>query len=533
MKKLMSSIVIGVFLSLNIFANQKLTTDDKNDIILSELNKQQMVEDFDFLIKIFKESYPKFDIAEKVYGIDMVKILESYKKRITGNETPEEFIDLLIKATQQCKADHFGIAPVSVYCSDEGKKYRFWFDGLVKNDDYIITQKYLKEHYKKRNKQPRVHLPLFYKNKNLYLMFDIINDGKKYPANLKLVSYNGKTTLELLKQYQSKFSKYDSVNKLFYDDRSFITKIVDKDSDSLILIFEDENGEKHQYDLSKKCAYPKELLSKMQVASKLNKKSVKYIKKDKILIIRIPTMYPKYIDFYKQNIIKEAANKKINAIILDIRNNSGGSDKVWNNILKNIIAEPINLKTTLAYRKGGLVEIYLKNRFGKDWPSKFELQKIPYLKNIEYRVYDEDIKIEPSQKSLNFTGPIFILCQNNYSSASSLAILAKASPRFITIGPKNNIDVGVGINPMIFSLPNSRIIMTFGCDTDISYCKTTKDTMHLYTNVEISGSNYLLEYYNALDKAPKSFDNNQKVEWLYNQLSEIDPFYKKALELIK
>ncbi|UDQ98096.1 S41 family peptidase [Lentisphaerota bacterium WC36G] len=535
MSKFLSSLIVGVGLSLNIFANQEVATNEKKqkEIVLPKLNKQQMVEDFDFLIKTFKGSYPKFDIAKDIYGIDMIKILEKHKKRITGNETPSEFVKILTNAISQCKADHFGFAPVKAYSVGPAKKHRPWFKNLVKEEDYDITQAYIKLFRAQRKNEKKIHFPLYYKNKNLYLMFDIFHNGQKLPADIKLISCFGQPTLELLKKNQNKFHFYDSENKLFYCENNFLGKIFDKNFNSSIITFEDKNGKKYNYDTTKRLVPPKSFLASIPFIGKVSRKGVKYIPKNKLLIVRIPAMTYGDIQFYEENIIKEAANKKIDAIILDIRGNGGGGDDVWKSILKNIIEKPVKFKINFAYRKGGLVEIYLKDRFGEDWKTKHKLMKVPYLKNVEYWINDKDITIKPSEKSLNFTGPIFIFCQDNYSSASSLAIHAKANPRFTTIGPKNNIDVGAGINPMIFSLPNSRMMLTFGCDTDLSYCNNVEDTMHLNTNIELERFHYQLNYLKALNKAPKDLNNEQKLDWLYNQFGEIDPHYKKALELMK
>ncbi len=59
-------------------------------------------------------------------------------------------------------------------------------------------------------------------------------------------------------------------------------------------------------------------------------------------------MNPKHIDFYTSEILKAGAGKEIKAVVLDVRYNGGGSDRVWQKILAKLVKGKISVENQLA-----------------------------------------------------------------------------------------------------------------------------------------------------------------------------------------
>ena len=74
---------------------------------IPQLTKEEMKADFDYLIKMVEDFYPKYHFNKEFYNTDMTEILSSYRDRIRGDESPGEYMALLNEAVTSCKGDHF------------------------------------------------------------------------------------------------------------------------------------------------------------------------------------------------------------------------------------------------------------------------------------------------------------------------------------------------------------------------------------------------------------------------------------------
>ncbi|HYF75225.1 MAG TPA: S41 family peptidase, partial [Candidatus Nitrosocosmicus sp.] len=127
--------------------------------------------------------------------------------------------------------------------------------------------------------------------------------------------------------------------------------------------------------------------------------------------------------------------KDYDALIIDIRQNGGGSSYYWSeHVVPMLITEPIKWTQYFVYRGGAFSEPFIKCLRGSGFESmkpieefsKEGLTKAPseILKDYKYYINAEEI-IQP-RDSVNFRGKIYILVDSEvYSSSEMWASFAK------------------------------------------------------------------------------------------------------------
>jgi hypothetical protein len=266
-----------------------------------------------------------------------------------------------------------------------------------------------------------------------------------------------------------------------------------------------------------------------KIIRKFFSRSVCFIPECGILYIKLPSMNTKLNKFYKESIIKEGKGKDICAVVVDIRNNGGGSDHVWYNIVKMLVSEKKAMSSIFAYKDTPMGKKLARNCFG-DFFKHFKSEKIPYLNNQKMFVKLLGTDIKPDENSLKLECPVYLLCKRAYSSSGSFMMFANLHKQFITVGPKNSFPIGAGNGPSYFVLPNSRIIFQLNAIVDLMNSSKTKDVFHVATNVEIEDAPLYSLLRKNICKIPDNLNDVPKINWLR---MNIDPFFMKVVELIK
>ncbi|MGB7295074.1 MAG: S41 family peptidase, partial [Candidatus Aminicenantales bacterium] len=252
-------------------------------------------------------------------------------------------------------------------------------------------------------------------------------------------------------------------------------------------------------------------------------KLVRYIDQEKILYIRVPTMDPQDLEFYISGIQMEAKKGQLRAVVIDIRNNGGGSDTVWRTILAHVLGQPIEYQGRLGIKNSPINMRYLpRHPFGKVILSDCRPEKILFLDEEEFLLYSYSSRLEPAQETLGFGGPIFVLSEKVYSAAGSLVTLAAQAKNIVSIGLRNPYILGIGIDPYYFSLPNSKFIFTIEPVIDLTNCQAAEDVFHTAVEIELEPTlEEMLRFHN--------FENGIPLE---NFLRKHDPFFRKVLEVL-
>lgn len=192
----------------------------------------------------------------------------------------------------------------------------------------------------------------------------------------------------------------------------------------------------------------------------------------KIGYIYLPQMYGVYGEITEKDIesdmkiIGDYINKleDYKALIIDIRGNSGGDDMYWRSIVSKVASDDIESKGYLAFRSD--------NKIMKDYVDKREirvdsidnlpkelLENAPKEIMTDFSEFMESTVVIESDNKSKFKGNIYLLVDDAvYSSSESFSIFCKDSGFATLIGEKTGGDGG-GIDPILFDLENSGLII--------------------------------------------------------------------------
>lgn len=217
------------------------------------------------------------------------------------------------------------------------------------------------------------------------------------------------------------------------------------------------------------------------------------------------------IAYIKINSFGEFTNEDINKInelykdinnykdyIIDIRGNGGGNSKLWIDHIVSPIVNNTYESTTYALHKDGKITKEYYEAIGHDlkdinkFPNKDMLKKV---RNIEDLKYYTEYKLKFSNESIfdgiknkeGYNGNIYLLVDKGvFSSAEGLAIFCKDSGWAKVVGNENSGGDGVGIDPIVFKLPNSGLVVRStaekGLNADGSSNLENGTSLDLYMN---------------------------------------------------
>jgi C-terminal processing protease CtpA/Prc len=161
--------------------------------------------------------------------------------------------------------------------------------------------------------------------------------------------------------------------------------------------------------------------------------------------------------------------KNYKALVIDIRNNSGGNNQYWISIVKRLISKPVEYNYYMAFRGGDFQEQFIKNAYGFGYEklepiSNIDKEKLtnmpPELKEDFKYYYKATDTIEPKE-TIGFKGKIYLLVDgHNFSSSEQFANFSKSTGFATLVGEKTKGD-GIGFQPAVCSLPNSGYILSF------------------------------------------------------------------------
>lgn len=154
------------------------------------------------------------------------------------------------------------------------------------------------------------------------------------------------------------------------------------------------------------------------------------------------------------------------ALIIDIRGNMGGDDSYWESIVSKLIDEDMTRTGYMLFREDNdVITNYMDKRIDKN--TLYRINKLPkkVMKNAPSETLDmftsfskANFKIDASSED-KFEGNIYLLVDNTvFSSAEAFAIFCKDTG-FATIVGERTAGDGGGIDPVLFNLENSGLIV--------------------------------------------------------------------------
>lgn len=442
------------------------------------LTKEQMYEDFDVLVKKLTDNSPHLKIQKEVCGLSTE--FDVLRKQIEQCDNSQKFAVIIKKAVTNCQDGHTSLISINPFqYLSEGKdtsfcaslyKYQEYYESLITNGSNLPDLVYHKGFY--------------------YVSKDYKNEKKFIPQKSKLVKVDGLNPTDYLNQNLTNcnFLAWDFDNKTYYSDYFLRKKITL--NDSLELSFKNN-------------AQIKTVKIKL-IKGKPNSKAsstygiVSFWSDEKILYIRMPEMVnaEKYISQ-----IHQYKSKEIHKVIIDIRNNLGGSDYEWMDVLSSITPFKQKIEIDYAFNKA----------FDKKGNSP-QFTSIPYL-NFKYssdklRLWNKEIS------NIGFKGKIYVLYNDySYSSAGSLVRACSYFDNLVAVGYKTGRILGFGSTPRSFALPNTKIKVRLNPTLDVTGVTKIEQVFHSIPEIKV---NLTLE-----DKIKQ---RNNKAD--FESIKKIDPYIK-------
>jgi|GEM_PF-2164807 len=459
-----------------------------------KLTKEQMYADFDTLVNTIVLYSPHLKVRQKVCGINFEKRIKSMRKEIATYNSSKQLFSLLYRVLLICQDGHTSLASQDAF--------QLLSEGLSMEECASIAK------YERRFNSIWVrddNLPkLIYFDGKYYARWGYRYGDISIPKKAELISVNGiQPTKYLSKNIDKKgHLSWDFKHKCFYSDGLLQSSIA---NDTTLRVTFLVNKKKQTIEV------PLTIGSYAKSKSQLGKVDrptlevrrdgfVSYWEDVKTLYIRIPEMSDE--NFYLKELAKHKT-EDIEKIIIDVRNNPGGSDDVWMTALSVILSDQIKFKIEYAYNSSlkGKDTAYVATKNFKD------------LDLVSRTV--SGIDNEKSDSSLNYKGKIYVLYdEQTFSAAGSLVSECYYSDRMVAVGVRTGRILGFGTNPTEFRLPNTRINCRVESILDITNCKTYEAIFHDQPELDVNPS---------LDDKILLKENTYTTDFLRNK----DPYLKK------
>jgi hypothetical protein len=261
-------------------------------------------------------------------------------------------------------------------------------------------------------------------------------------------------------------------------------------------------------------------VSKHQMKTQLTP-VVHYFSRQQLLYIYLPNMTPGLDTAIICMIEKVAWGKPLQKVVFDVRDNIGGSDYVWMNLIAKITGDSINLPCHIAIRhEEPLKQHYITNE------EKY-LYRDTTLFEQKFIVFDKDWShFVPDSDNIGFKGTFYVLENKESLSASrSLSSICRYSSRFVSIGMPSGLLSGRGSGPMFFQLKHSGFTFGMECDWDIT---GVRDRVDYYQDLP----EIILKL--SLQEASRiHFLSNTRVTKSKKYLLKKDPGFKTILHHVK
>ena len=452
-----------------------------------DLTKTQMFEDFDYLVDRIAKISPHIIPKKQLWKYDIIQEIKNRRTEIDTITNYNSFWFLINRTLNSCQDGHTVIK--------------------TENKGFNIYQNF------------KISLPIKYINGEYLVNKPFSFNDIHFQIGAKVEMINNEPIhdyVQKIPQFRY-FMQWDNLNKRFFYSNFYANdNIAMSKFFSISIVNLDNSISTLQLKTSD------EVIIDSTKSDFNSVKKVEYWQEQKILYIRVPAMNSDDINFYKKEIISKSKSKIIDKIIIDIRNNLGGSDSVWQAIYETILDEPVKYSLKLyGNNPDFMTKEYIKDKNLN--LKKIKSENLSFLNNQKmYIYYDKTETIKPSKKSIRFKGKIFVVGNENiFSSAGSCMILPNenANDNIISVGRETGRFLGGGYDPISSILPNSKIDFIIEPAIDITKAKKVKDIMH--DNYEINIPYNIAEFQ---DK----FNYNGNI-WSQQFMIKYDPFIKEAL----
>jgi len=474
-----------------------------------ECGRQQMYEDFDQFVEIIKNNNPQIEIRKNVCNYDIIAELCKRRSSIDSIKSYGEFVNFMSNNAK-------------VVCDIHTKRFEFlshnkklWSEILSDNVLQIDTARYFQsvDRYKAYEKQPLFSFGIYllYQNGHYNVMgnvdFSNAQNQTISVTNCELVKVGGLTVDEYLEkcpENQKNTLRWDYELKKFYSTSLSIpyTELTFRNlHTSIDTAFNLED-------------FARVAMTMPVLPKKIDDDSprIYYFQTHKTLYIRIPLMN----DSSREILLKKIKRTRqhYENVVLDVRDNCGGGDDVWMDIISVLIKDTIQFPCDIGTRSS----------FFPTWNTDCvsDVREGPYDLIITETDWNTFI---PNKQNCGFTGHFFVLQDwNTLSAAHSLSSICRLSPHFTSIGVPTGYISGRGGTPVLFQLKNSGFVFMMECNIDASDCSNSLDFFQDIPEYQL--------HFTAEESVDYFFKNCLALKDKKHLLT-CDPYMKAVFELVK
>ncbi|MDR2011394.1 MAG: hypothetical protein LBQ22_13020 [Bacteroidales bacterium] len=494
------------------------------------LTNKQIKEDYGYFVNILKDVNPQLCIRKYIYNQDIINDIEKLaQNQIDTIESLDEFYFFLYKAINLCSDQHLRL-------TIPNETEIIEFDTSIQIADIKLNREIKKNALRKFNIGTAIPY-LSYNNGNYYFLQEIKFYSKSRVENKKLIFDYTDTIFagsKLTHINNIEIDEYIMKYSRFYDNSLRWDKNMNKFYS--YYVFGDLNKKNDIYTIEYQ-NIPKEV-KRQNIAIDGGGNTDKeegnaFLLCKNILYIRIPEMNYQCLNSIQKDLKKIKKGKNLEAVIIDVRGNIGGSDLVWMELLSDIINEEIiEVNVKLASKKSKESKEYIKSIFSISNIEQFaEDNSIFICEDTMFNtIYGNNISIEPSEQTIKHSGKIFIL-KDFFSYSSALSLVSFTSnnnlkERFKVVGTYTELFGGRGFDPALFILPNSRIIFQIEPVIDVTNIKNMEDILQDIVDIEVNQN--LEDWINEINYKGKRYgkkyllNNDSYIREILNYLSKID-----------
>ena len=473
-------LVIGILLitlliksiNLDLFASS-------NKIESGELTAEEKIDDFEYFFELVNTSYPFVEAIENEKGLDDFYALEDhYRNRVKETKDNKEFVKVVVEMIQRLEQ---GTAHCDIMAPG-GHTNKL--DIITKCLCYNVSKKgyYLLDYWWGKLDPDRKwlysDLPLAYRGGYYILTGNYSNVNLEIPEGAVIEKVNGLAVDEYVKSLQHKvWLRFDTHNMKVYS--HFSPLIVNDDTgeqswnvtfrlpDSTLL--DADITKINDYSFPAGPVFPEENATCVELDE-----TTGYIRINSFTYHEVRRADCAKIDSFMQD-----SEGKYEKLIIDLRGNSGGSPKYWEEIfVERLIKEPCehiqySIVKKEAFNNLNIYKIFVAFKYRKEidfgrmekidikeWPYKLPF----YIEQEEYYLLKNTKEYEP-YNSYPFDGQVYLLTDQDTFSAAEDFVKAAKEMGFATIVGANTIGgAAVSFAPWVFELPNSHIMISMEID---------------------------------------------------------------------
>lgn len=492
---------------------------------LPGLSYQQMLEDYDTLVSRIRQTSPVIYFNKEIRGIDFEYYAQKQRRQLNEKTTTGEFLQVVEKTIHAAQDGH--TSRLGTWQLDIMKKY--WIpSGFVKIDSASTENSYTYNHYLKNVLYTKLDLNLLYASGEYYNLLPFSFKGTNYPASMKLISCNDQEIHPYVAGLIETVSplRWDRTHNRVYEE-TFYSYTENYKKGALKLVFEDKNSEKHELAFAKEDTVQFLQEKKWNTGYNSDADSVitHYFNEQAVFYARLPLMVEEWGDTIRQRLESVVSDHKVNAVVIDIRGNGGGSDRTYGNFLKKIVSDTLRQNIIVGRNFSPYNQQHFQlNRDSVRTREHFTFEvDVPTLKQPEmYYIRQSYDFVVPDSVTYPFNGKIYILQDRYiYSSASNLSSLAKNSSQLISIGQTPDLLGGLQADPIVMMLPHSKIIFRVEPQIDLTNIQSVGDMFQNHVEYPVP---YSIDYLNLRSTTKEDIYGK---DFLFNR----DPMFKKVLEL--